>query len=134
MRRVLARKRRLGTPANLECAYRSAIRRAARMHQAKLDARLRGNLRKRFKEVMAGKGSSSRLLGISLAGFRQHLESLFQPGMTWANYGPRGWHIDHKRPLASFLLPAQQAEAFHYTNLQPLWWRDNLAKGAKIAL
>jgi hypothetical protein len=43
----------------------------------------------------------------------------------------RGWHIDHIRPLASFDLsdPFQFKEACHYTNLQPLWWMDNLIKG-----
>jgi len=51
--------------------------------------------------------------------------------MSWDNYGYRGWHIDHIRPCASFDLtdPEQQRECFHYTNLQPLWWQDNLRKG-----
>ena len=58
-----------------------------------------------------------------------HLESQFQPGMTWENHG--AWHIDHIRPCASFDFndPKQQHECFHYTNTQPLWAADNLAKG-----
>ena len=52
--------------------------------------------------------------------------------MTWDNHGE--WHIDHIKPCASFDLTDadQQRECFNYTNLQPLWAKDNLSKGAKI--
>jgi len=75
------------------------------------------------------------LIGCSLPELRAHLEALFLPGMTWEKYGFRGWHVDHIRPCASFDLtdPAQQRACFHYTNLQPLWAKDNLAKHAKWA-
>ena len=32
--------------------------------------------------------------------FRAYLESQFTTGMTWENKGT--WHIDHRRPCASF--------------------------------
>lgn len=75
----------------------------------------------------------SNLLGCSKEFLIGWLEQQFQPGMSWDNYGRYGWHIDHKRPLSSFDLtdPTQQKICFHYTNLQPLWWRDNLSKRNK---
>lgn len=78
---------------------------------------------------------TSKLLGCSIAECKQHLESQFKPGMTWENHGPV-WHIDHKRPCASFDLsePSQQKECFHYTNLQPLFATENLKKQAKLLL
>ena len=71
------------------------------------------------------------LLGCSAEQLRTHLEEKFTDGMSWDNYGYRGWHIDHIRPCASFDLtdPQQQLECFHYTNLQPLWAEDNFKKG-----
>ena len=73
------------------------------------------------------------LLGCTTDELRSHLESQFSPEMTWANYG-KFWVVDHVIPIASFNLndQTQQELAFRYKNLQPLFWRDNLLKGAKI--
>jgi hypothetical protein len=93
-------------------------------------------LRGRFKKIIRGERSTEncrRLVGCTLDELRVHIESQFLPGMTWENRGLYGWHIDHIRPCASFDLtdPAQRAQCFHYTNLQPLWAADNLAKSTK---
>jgi hypothetical protein len=87
------------------------------------------------KRVGAVKSEGTEaILGCALAFYRAYLESLFRPGMTWANHGRKGWHIDHKKPCASFDLtdPAQFKACFHYTNTQPLWWNDNLSKGDRL--
>ena len=69
-----------------------------------------------------------------------YLESLWEPGMTWDNYGTKnGWVIDHKTPLKYYIhnfdlandLEAQK-KAFGKENLQPLWWVDNAHKSAKL--
>lgn len=76
-------------------------------------------------------GSAVRDLGCSIEELKQHLEYLFQDGMSWENYGQ--WHVDHIRPLASFNLEDrnQLLQACHYTNLQPLWAADNMSKGGR---
>lgn len=91
-------------------------------------------LRSRISDAVRGQkaGSAVRDLGCSVVELRAHLESKFQSGMGWENYGE--WHIDHVRPLASFDLTdrAQFLRACHYTNLQPLWALDNIKKAAKL--
>lgn len=110
-------------------------------HQKRLkedqNYRLKRNLRKRLTSALklnSKKGSAVRDLGCTIPEFKLYLESLFQPYMTWNNYGKYGWHIDHKRPLASFDLNNKEEliQALHYTNLQPMWAKDNLSKGAKL--
>lgn len=55
-------------------------------------------------------------------------------GMLWSNYSHSVWHIDHITPLASFDLTNREEllKACHYTNLQPLWAKENCSKGAKL--
>ena len=61
-----------------------------------------------------------------------YLQAKFTEGMTWQNHGE--WHIDHITPCAKFNLldEQEQKKCFHYTNLQPLWAKDNLIKGSKL--
>ena len=95
------------------------------------------NLRSRISQAVKKLKKSNKtknFIGISLDELRSYLESKFQKGMNWENYGHKGWHIDHIIPCAFFDLsdPEQQKKCFHYTNLQPLWWFENLKKGYKI--
>jgi hypothetical protein len=64
--------------------------------------------------------------------FLNHITSLFTEGMSWENYGKKGWHIDHIRPLASFNLENIEdvKRAFSLQNLQPLWSSENCSKGS----
>lgn len=99
------------------------------------DFKMRKKLGRRVRDALKRiggekSGRTMQLIGCSVDYLRKHLENQFQPGMNWQNWTTDGWHIDHIRPCASFDLtdPAQQAQCFHYTNLQPLWAKDNLAK------
>ena len=94
-------------------------------------------LRRRVLYAIKGTDKSAptmELLGCTAEHAKQHLENQFTEGMTWNNHGFHGWHVDHIMPCASFDMtdPEQQKECFHYTNLQPLWAKDNLIKGDRI--
>jgi hypothetical protein len=101
-----------------------------------IDTRIKNNLRSRISKIVSGvvkQGSAVNDLGCSIEYFMSHIESKFKPGMTWDNYGHSVWHIDHIKPLNSFNLQDSEElkKACHYTNLQPLWAKDNLQKSDK---
>jgi len=92
-------------------------------------------IRSRIIHVLQGRTKSKptlRLLGVnSKEEFKIYLESKFDKGMNWDNYGT-AWHVDHIRPVASFNLsdPTEQGKCFHHTNLQPLWAEENMVKSS----
>jgi len=101
-----------------------------------INYRLKKILRNRMYCALRGlykSGGLEILIGCSVEQLKAYLEKKFEPGMGWENQGE--WHVDHILPCASFDLndPAQQRECFHFTNLQPLWARDNLQKWAKTS-
>jgi len=80
-------------------------------------------------------GKSIELLGCSIDFLKKHLEAQFKENMSWNNYGrgwygKKEWHIDHINPIDNFDLTIKdnQLKCFHYTNLQPLWAKENLIK------
>lgn len=96
-----------------------------------LEYRILGLLRSRLFAALKGICKSAKtieLLGCSVKELKIHIESLFKQGMNWNNQGK--WHIDHIKPCVSFDLiePVQQKKCFNYTNLQPLWAKDNHKK------
>lgn len=99
--------------------------------QFKIKERLRNRVNKALKGDFKC-GSVVRDLGCSVEQFKIYLELKFHQGMTWENYG-KGfgkWNIDHIKPLSSFNLTNREhfLQACHYTNLQPLWFEENLKK------
>ena len=102
--------------------------------QYKLSTNLRSRLRRAINDNYKS-GSAVKDLGCSIEELKIYLESKFQSGMTWDNHSIDGWHIDHIKPLSSFDLTDrnQLLEACHYTNLQPLWAKDNFLKSDTVA-
>lgn len=100
-------------------------------------ARIANNARDRIRRMIGsqgwGRGRSRRLIGCDPDTLCLILEAQFLPGMTWDNYGS-AWHVDHIIPLSAYDLTdlEQQREAFHYTNLQPMWAHENMAKGDEV--
>lgn len=95
--------------------------------------RLRHNLSTRLYLAVSKKvGNTFELVGCSKEDLVIFLEAEFEEGMSWDNYGE--WHVDHVKPCCSFNLedPEEQKKCFHWTNLQPLWARDNMSKGGKF--
>lgn len=101
--------------------------------------KLRITTRSRISNYIRQKGfikkdSAQNILGASYQIVKKHLERQFTKGMSWENYGHYGkvWHIDHIIPLSSAKTEEETLKLFHYTNLQPLWAKDNLEKSDKI--
>lgn len=105
-----------------------------------INFKLIDNLRDRMCKALKNNSKSAKtekLLGCSIEFARKHIQNQFKKGMTWNNWG-RGWdgkgmeewHIDHIRPCYSFDLSkeSEQARCFHYSNLRPLWAKENLRR------
>ncbi len=108
----------------------------ARYNSNPTNRKISRNLRSRLNKAIKYNwkvGSAVNDLGCSIKELKKYLETQFKQDMSWGNYGLKGWHIDHIRPLCSFDLSdiKQFKKACHYTNLQPLWWHDNLSKRRK---
>jgi hypothetical protein len=71
-------------------------------------------------------------IGLTPKQLREHFETLFKEGMTWDNHGSNGWHIDHIIPLNTAKNKEEVLNLCHYTNLQPLWAKENFIKGHKV--
>lgn len=100
--------------------------------------RIACNMRSRLSKAIVGfvkKSSAVDDLGCTIDFFRNYLESLFEPGMSWDNYGngKDKWNIDHIKPLSTANLsdPEVQRKLSHYSNLRPMWHIDNIKKGNK---
>jgi len=93
----------------------------------KFKANIRSHINVRLKKfIKTKKGTTLNYLGCDWPTFINHIESQFNPKMTWENYG-RGkyWEIDH-------IIPLSKSGSFHYTNCQPMSIFENRSKSNKI--
>jgi len=120
------------------CERRANTERMARWYKNKKKDpffRLVFSFRHRTTQAIKQKGytkksKTKKMLGCEWEFLKEHLESQFTKGMTWDNYGE--WHVDHIIPISMAATEEQLYKLSHYTNLQPLWGVENLAKNDKL--
>jgi hypothetical protein len=118
-------------------SYESTLRMERERRRMKKDPifRIKEKSRKRLVHAIRGRGRGSShtvaLLSCTYLQFKLSFEKKFTEGMNWQNYGE--WHVDHIKPCSLFDLtdPNQMTECYHYSNLQPLWAKDNIKKSNK---
>jgi hypothetical protein len=94
-------------------------------------------VRKRISGFMQIKKMTKRnktfhMLGCTPQELILHIEKQFKPGMNWNNWSVHGWHLDHIVPLDSGKNQEEVEKLCHYTNLQPLWAKENRKKSNKF--
>lgn len=119
---------------NPEKARASASRRTMKRYHSdplfKVKTLIRNRTKKAIKRLSIKKFKNH--MGCTIGEFREHIQKQFKPGMNWNNHGSKGWHYDHVYPFAKCKNEEELIRASHYTNIQPLWWRENNFKRAKI--
>ena len=72
-------------------------------------------------------------VGCSIGELKRHIESTWEPEMTWDNYGPE-WEIDHIVPIkyGDNVTIEETIKRLHWTNTQAMWGPDNNAKGNRF--
>lgn len=84
-----------------------------------------------FRENGYTKRSKTQsILGCDWNSFKLHLERQFVKGMSWDNRS--AWHVDHIVPLATAKTEEDVIALNHFTNLRPMWAKENMSKGAQI--
>jgi hypothetical protein len=93
--------------------------------------KMKCNIRRRIRNMnLDPKPSTLDILGESYNVVMDFISKSFTEEMTWLNYGE--WHLDHIIPLKTAMTNDNKIKLLHYTNLQPLWAKDNLKKGCSI--
>lgn len=110
-----------------------------KQYYTKPSYRIAQTLRDRLRHALNGAGAKKTqrtfdLIGCDVEALVRHIESQWAEGMSWENYGigPGRWVIDHVKPCTAFRLEdeAEQRLCFHFSNLRPAFWMENLKKGS----
>ena len=115
-------------------ANRKAVKKAVKKNPI---YKMSMNVRHRLNEFlnlkrMTKKNKTFDMVGCTPKELKTYLEKQFKPGMTWFNHNPKGWHIDHIIPLSSAKNYDDVVKLMHYSNLQPMWSKENISKSNKI--
>lgn len=120
---------------NKEAVYANRRIRRREREATDLNFKLRRRLRNRLYYALKKKSWKkdthfSEYIGCSREELISHIQSQFIENMSWDNYGK--WEIDHQIALSLANTPEEMYKLCHYTNLKPLWKKDNAAKSNKL--
>lgn len=130
----ILQKKALNYSRRPDIKIKSRLRKKERL-KTDISYRMSENIRRRINLALHGKNKSKStldMLGCSIDFLKQYMSNKFDKNMSWDNYGLYGWHIDHIIPLSSAKNKEELEKLCHYSNLQPLWAKDNLQKSNKI--
>jgi hypothetical protein len=131
-RLTVAEKYRMRYALDPEFVLRERMRRRVKKTAKRLG--IATSITLALKRECATSPTVERQLGYSIADLRRHIERQFTKRMTWARFMAGDIHIDHIRPIASFDVSDDEEfrACWALSNLQPLWAKDNLAKGGRV--
>lgn len=118
------------------CAIVKRRNEKRKMHpEHRVESCVKGMIQLALKDGKERKGWREQL-GYTFTELKRRLESQFTEGMTWDLLCRRKIEIDHIIPRAAFYYETPRdpdfAECWALSNLQPLWRKDNRAKGDKM--
>lgn len=95
----------------------------------KLKCAIRTLISQSFKGQFTKKSKKTiEILGCDFITFSDYIESQFTENMNWDNYAEY-WQLDHKIPISWARTEEEVYRLNHYSNFQPLHWKDNISKG-----
>jgi len=93
--------------------------------------KIAGNVSSLIRGLISNSGYTEKpnifkILGCDWETFKAHIESQFQPGMSWMNR--EDWHLDHIYPISSAITRREVFKLSNYKNFRPMWKKDNILK------
>ena len=133
--KYISKRRKIDLEFKRKCnksSYLSACKRRKNNINCKISQNLRSRLNIAIRNNYKS-GSAVKDLGCDITFFKNYIEEQFKYDMTWDNWGTV-WHLDHIKPLSLANLSVREEflEVVNYTNLQPLYVKDNIIKGNKF--
>jgi hypothetical protein len=74
--------------------------------------------------------TTEKYLGCNIQVLMAHLEENFRDGMSWDNRDE--WHIDHIVPISRAKNHDDFIMLSHYSNLHPMWAKENIRKSNEL--
>jgi hypothetical protein len=134
--------------------HKEEIRQAKKLDRQRPQQKIRHTISGTIRRALYAEGSSKNSESINnhleytMDELKQHIESLFEPWMTWENYGvykPTEWNdedqstwkwqIDHEKPHSEFHYTSMEDQTFKdcwaLKNLRPLSAKDNVIEGVR---